>query len=317
MDTERRASPLSRFLSRVFVLSLCLLTSISPLNQVIQAATQSGSSQPAPMSPVISISVRNQQGAPADLAAADLEVKINGTPASVREVQSLGRPTLRYCLLLDSSGSQRKRWQQHADEAITLLRIMQAGRDYGLLVAFNDEPYLDAEGTDPQKIMRAVSKVDARNGTALYDAMIACSNSLADSASPSDLRVMFILSDGDDNASRHNREQALQSLVKSGIRVYAIGERNVEDPWPAVAVKGIDALKRFAEKTGGKAYISKSGNDVQSAVTDISSQLSSVFSVSLGSTPPLPGDSVFKVEVKCRAKKVSLNAPQEFFVPLH
>ena len=153
--------------------------------------------------------------------------------------------------------------------------------------------------------------------TALYDAMIACSNSLADSASPSDLRVMFILSDGDDNASRHNREQALQSLVKSGIRVYAIGERNAEDPWPAVAAKGIDALKRFAEKTGGKAYISKSGNDMQSAVTDISSQLSSVFSVSLGSTSPLPGDSVFKVEVKCRAKKVSLNAPQEFFVPLH
>ena len=262
------------------------------------------------------LSVRNEQGAAAELGSSDLEVRVNGKRTTVEAVQRLGRPALRYCLLFDSSGSERSRWQQHVEEGTTLLGLAQPGRDYGLLVAFNDKAFLDAEGTDPQKIASALSKAGPLNGTALYDAVIACANQLAKDASPTDLRVMFILSDGDDNSSRHNREQALRSLLMAGARVYAIGQRNAEDP-NSSAGKGIHALKQFAEKTGGKAYMARGTSDVQQSINDISTQLSSTFSASVRIVEPVAGGFVYTIDVKCRKKNVLLSAPKEFFVPLH
>src|SRR6516165_8732435 len=122
----------------------------------------SAQSAAAPDSPTILISAHNEDGSPASLTASDLEVKIDGKPAAVSNIQSLGRPALRYCLLFDTSASQRPRIRQHQEEGYAVLKIMQAGRDYGYLVDFSDRPFLDAEGTDPEKLTTAVAKADVR-----------------------------------------------------------------------------------------------------------------------------------------------------------
>jgi Ca-activated chloride channel homolog len=314
MAAESHASRFAPFfLSVGLVLVICCLCAWA------QFSHQEPASQPTaqgPSLPAIFISAHNKDGTPAGVSAPDLEIKINGKQVAVADVQPLGRPPLRYCLVFDSSGSRRARWSQQQDAATALLKIAQPGRDYGMLVAFSDQPYLDAEGTDPQKLIRALSKESARGATALYDAMIACSDSMSKSASKSDLQVMFVLSDGDDNASHLSREEVLRTLVRDGIRVYAIAQENAADPSQRAAAKGTEALKQCAEKTGRKAYFPESARDDETAIGNISSDLGSVFSVTVSSTQSLAGDLFYKLEFKCHKKDVSLSAPREYFVPL-
>jgi VWFA-related protein len=292
------------FFVGLFFVNCCLFTGaqFSPV-PAAQSGTSSGSS-------TVLISARNKDGTPAQLSQGDLEVRINGKQATVGEVRFLGRPAVRYCLLFDTSGSQRVGWTQQQSDAAALLKIAQPGRDYGMLVSFSNEGYLDAESTDPQELIRALSKEIPRGGTALYDAVVASSDHLSKTATESELRVMFILSDGDDNASHVSGEEALQTLVGAGVRVYAIRPRGI----PHVSSRGAAALRDFGDKTGGMAYFPKKDKDLKKVFDDISSNLSGVFAVTF--TPGTdPRNRPSKLEIKCAKQGVSLIAPRGYFTP--
>jgi Mg-chelatase subunit ChlD len=146
------------------------------------------------------ITARNQGGTSAELSASDLQVKIDGKQASVSDIRRWS-PILNYCLLLDTSGSTRSALAAQRDKIAALLsRIFQARRDYGLLVAFADRAFVDAEGTDPQKLSKALNKENSRGATALYDAVVTCAEDLFKNDSsknpPDTLRLILIFSDG-------------------------------------------------------------------------------------------------------------------------
>jgi VWFA-related protein len=267
-----------------------------------QSATASGGL-------TVLFSARNKDGSPAELSPTDLEVRIDGKPSAVTAVRRLPRPPLQYCLLFDSSGSQKAAFQQERDQATQFLsRIPQAGRDYGRFVAFNDELYVDAEGTDPQKLIKALANETPRGGTALYDAMVACSNRMLKDAPEAALRLIVILSDGEDNSSHLNRDATERTLVMAGVKVYTIGR--VEAPRAAAA------LKQFAEATGGRNYSAWKKDELEKLIADISGELDSLYSVTLAPAKPLPGDRSYKIDVKCNRKNISITAPRQYFVPL-
>jgi VWFA-related protein len=313
MDAKPHSAHLVRFLLFVGLLLVNCLPLTWAQFWLQQPATQSGTPESSPSGPIILISARNKDGTPAQLSAQDLEIKINGKATAASEVRFLGRPPIRYCVLFDSSGSRRAIWEQQTHDATALMNLAQSGRDYGMLVGFSDQPFLDAQGTDPQKLVRALSKESARGGTAVYDAMVACSDEVSKTAARPELRVMFILSDGDDNSSHVSRDELQRTLPRAEMRVYAIGQKDTANPSEG-AGRGIAALKQFAEKTGGQAYFPKAAADDAAAVADISSELGSVFSVTLSRA--LAGDLFYKLEFKCSQKNISLSAPQEYFVPL-
>ena len=69
----------------------------------------------------------------------------------------------------------------------------------------------------------------------MYDAMARCSERMQKAAAEGEQRVMFLFSDGEDDASRITQKEAGEDLVRAGIRVYALatefgprGKRKVE-----------------------------------------------------------------------------------------
>ena len=92
------------------------------------------------------------------------------------------------------------------------------------MVNFNDEYYLDQDFTnDLLKLKEALEKIDARGGTALYDALVASAEQLQEYARL-ERKVLFVVTDGEDNASRDTLEQAVKHLQEeNGPSVYAIG----------------------------------------------------------------------------------------------
>jgi tetratricopeptide (TPR) repeat protein len=232
--------------------------------QPSSASTQSGTPAVAPKSSTILITARLKDGTPAGLSTSDIEIKADGKPVPAQEV--VGRTPLHYCVLFDISGSQRDRFKLQQDEAIELLsKVVKAGSDHGILVDFNDEFYLDGEGTNPQKFgdFIATERPEGR-GTALYDAVVASAKHMSESSPDPGPRVIFIFSHGEDNASALSQDRAVQSVLKAGIRIYVIG-----------TVKAAKTLRQLAKRTGGKSYFPEQ-KDVGKAVADIADDLTTL-----------------------------------------
>ena len=80
------------------------------------------------------------------------------------------------------------------NEASALLsRVVKGGRDYGYLVAIQENPYLDAQSSDPRTTRDSLRHEKPWGGTALtYDAIFAGSYQLTKTAGPG-MRVIVPL----------------------------------------------------------------------------------------------------------------------------
>ncbi len=126
-------------------------------------------------------------------------------------------------IVIDNSGSMREKRSKVNQAALNLVRASNA-QDEVFVVNFNDEYYLDQDFTnDLLKLKEALEKIDAKGGTALYEALLASADQLKLNARL-ERKVLFVVTDGEDNASRENLEEAVKQLQgENGPSVYAIG----------------------------------------------------------------------------------------------
>jgi Ca-activated chloride channel family protein len=103
-------------------------------------------------------------------------------------------------IVIDNSGSMREKRSKVNQAALNLVRSSNP-KDEVFVVNFNDEYYLDQDFTnDLLKLKEALEKIDARGGTALYDAVVASAEHLKRFARL-EKKVLFVVTDGEDNAS--------------------------------------------------------------------------------------------------------------------
>jgi Ca-activated chloride channel homolog len=161
-------------------------------------------------------------------------------------------------IVIDNSGSMREKRNKVNQAALNLVRSSNP-KDEVFVVNFNDEYYLDQDFTnDLLKMKEALEKIDARGGTALYDAVVASGEHLKRNARL-DKKVLFVVTDGEDNASNETLEQAVKQLQEeNGPSVYAIGILGDEEH-PKRARRALDIM---AQKTGGIAFFPKTLDEV-------------------------------------------------------
>src|SRR5439155_10577084 len=110
--------------------------------------------------------------------------------------------------------------------------------------------------SDLKKLQAALQHVEARGGTALYDAIIASSDYLM--KSHLQRKVLFVVTDGEDDASQENLEQAVHRLQQeNGPTVYAIGLLGDEK-----VRRARRALEAIADRSGGIAFFPPTLNGV-------------------------------------------------------
>lgn len=168
-------------------------------------------------------------------------------------------------LIVDHSRSMSPELPEVAAAVAAFARVSNP-QDEMFVIDFNDTVSVEmADGkpftSDAKVLERAVSAVSARGRTALYDAVAEGLSHLQ--LGHLDKKALIIVSDGGDNASRHNYSQVLQMARQNQAVIYAIG---LADPYeeddPSV-------LRRLCKETGGTAYFPAS----QENVTDISKQI--------------------------------------------
>src|SRR5271157_3452801 len=185
-------------------------------------------------------------------------------------------------IVIDNSGSMREKRAKVNQAALNLVRASNP-QDEVFVVNFNDEYYLDQDFTnDLLKLKEALEKIDARGGTALYDALVASAEHLKRNARL-DKKVLFVVTDGEDNASRETLEQAVKQLqVENGPSVYAIGLLG-EEEHPKRARR---ALEIVAQRTGGLAFFPKTLDEVDEISRQVAHDIRNQYTIGYSPTNP-------------------------------
>ena len=166
----------------------------------------------------------------ADLNQENFQVFDDDAPQEIRFFSRQTDLPLRVGLLLDTSNSIRERLQFEQEAAIDFLfNVIRRDKDQAFLMTVDDEPEV-IQGFHRRSgpAARRHSKQRAGGGTALYDAIYqACAAAapaapLAAIAETDVRRVLVVISDGDDNLSRHSRGEALEMAQRAGIVIYTI-----------------------------------------------------------------------------------------------
>ena len=146
----------------------------------------------------------------------------DGKPQSIISFHHVDIPVA-MGIVIDNSGSMREKRNKVNQAALNLVRSSNP-QDEVFVVNFNDEQYLDQDFTNNLlKLKEALEKIDARGGTALYDAIVASADHLKQNARL-EKKIIFVVTDGEDNASNETLEQAVRQLQQeNGPSVYAIG----------------------------------------------------------------------------------------------
>jgi len=194
------------------------------------------------------------------------------SPIFTKEIVDKQNHALDIVLSLDTSGSMslngfneldynQSRWSVVSDVASDFIK--RRSKDRIGLVIFGDKSAIASPlSYDINTSLDTINKIDiglVGKSTALIDSLVSASSLLKNSLSSS--KLIILLSDGDDTASKISPEIALKLLAKYHIKVYtiAIGESNN------------NLLELIASKSHAKSYVANNKKDLSSIYKEISS----------------------------------------------
>ena len=129
--------------------------------------------------------------------------------------------------LLDMSNSTRLHWKTYQDAAIELVQNLLPGDDKysgtSSRIATTAE-LLRQHHPDPEPMVEKIRKLKPGGGSALYDAIyMACTSRKLMKGEPIEpRRVLVIVGDGHDNASKKTLDEALEIAQRNLVTIYGI-----------------------------------------------------------------------------------------------
>jgi Ca-activated chloride channel family protein len=268
----------------------------------------------------------------ADLNSENFRVFDDDAPQEIRFFSRQTDMPLRVGLLLDTSNSIRDRLKFEQQAAIDFLyNVIRREKDQAFLMTVDDEPEMVQGFTgDLDALREVILKQRAGGGTALYDAIYqACQQLLKLPPSvgnpDKDLRrVLVVISDGDDNLSRHSRGEAVDIAQRAGIVIYTISTSTnwiVTDQEAArgdlsnrkyMKDEGDKVLQQFSDESGGRAFFPYRVDDLAQSFAFIGSELRSQYSLAYVPTRS-PDGKFHKIRIEVNAKGLQVRARRGYY----
>ncbi len=231
-----------------------------------------------------------------NLARNDFTVLEDGKPQKITSFRREDIPVA-MGIVIDNSGSMREKRPAVNAAAINLVQSSNP-QDKVFVVNFNEEFFLDQDYTASiPKLKDALERIEARGGTALYDATVASADHLKKSGDL-EKKVLLVVTDGEDNASRESLEQAVRRLqFENGPTVYTIGLLQEEH-----SKRARRALREMAEETGGVAFFPKDLGEVNAITSQIAHDIRNQYTIQYKPDTPQSAGGYRTVKVDAQAK---------------
>ena len=205
-------------------------------------------------------------------------------------------------LVIDNSGSMYKKRPSVNKSALDLI-LASNREDEAFVVNFADDAYIDQDLTsDANKLKDGLAHIESRGGTALYDAVVASADKLAaDAHRPK--QVIVIITDGEDNASSLNLEQAIRRVQQlSGPVIYSIGLLFGDEMSRGEVRHARRALEMLSGETGGIAFFPKSLDQVDEIAAEVARDIRSQYTLAYHSSKPSTDPAFRRITVIAQAK---------------
>jgi Ca-activated chloride channel homolog len=202
---------------------------------------------------IVPVTVTDDKGRfVSDLDVKDFKIYDEGKLQTVRYFSRDHSQPVVVGFLIDMSNATRIHWKNFQDAAIELvLGLLPGDKKYsGYLVSYgNDAELLVNTTSDPDKIVEKLTKMKPGGGAALYDAIYkACTTrSLVKGEPYEPRRVLVVIGDGHDSASKKGLEEVLEIAQRNLVTIYGISTVAY-----GFANEGDKTLLRLAEETGGR-----------------------------------------------------------------
>jgi Ca-activated chloride channel homolog len=184
-------------------------------------------------------------------------------------------------VLIDNSSSMRPKLGNTVAAARSLVHLSNPA-DYFFVIHFNDQLSLGLEdgtrfSSDRETLVRAVDRISPAGTTALYDA-VAAGIDHAETGSL-DKRVLVVISDGADNASRRSLDSVVRKAQGANVIIDTVGlyARDSTDRDPK-------ALRALANQTGGVAFFPSTIDAVTDVAEEIAAGIRSEYTLGYVST---------------------------------
>jgi Ca-activated chloride channel family protein len=230
-----------------------------------------------------------------NLDKADFTVLENDKPQKITHFHQEDFPVA-IGIVIDNSGSMREKRDAVNKAALNLVKASNPD-DQVFVVNFNDEYYLDQEFTaDIKKLQVALEHVEARGGTALYDAIVASADYLTHSRLQR--KAIFVVTDGEDDASQETLEQAVHKLQQeNGPVVYSIGLLGEEKSRRAKR-----ALEVIADRTGGISFFPPTLDQVDEISREVAHDIRNQYTITYAPSTPKTVQGYRTIHVDARSK---------------
>jgi len=243
----------------------------------------------------------------------DIQVLEDNQPQAIRFFSRETDLPLRIGILVDTSNSIRERLRFEQEAAIDFLgTTLRPDKDKAYIVAFDVEPQLVQDYTDDEdKLATAIRGLQAGGGTSLYDAIYYASKEkmlIFPPPEPYLRRVMIIVSDGIDNQSTHDRDEALGMAQRGEVTIYTISTNRSGN-----TQTGDKVLKYFAEKTGGRPFFPFEAKDLGENFQEISRELRTQYSLGYVSSNTAHDGTFRTIQILAKGKDLHVRAKPGYF----
>jgi Ca-activated chloride channel homolog len=246
---------------------------------------------------LLDVSVKDPEGGwVSGLSRDNFRVAENGAPQDITVFADNDIPVT-VGILVDNSRSMGPKRDEVLTAATAFIEASNP-RDEMFVLNFNDTvkrglPKDMLFSDDIQQLRGALSRGYPEGRTALNDAIVDGLQQLEQGKR--DKKTLIVISDGGDNASRHNRRAMLDMVERNVATIYAIGLFTSGDPDQDPHI-----LKKLARVTGGIAYFPVSSQEMTEACKGIAKDIRTRYTV--GYAPPASnGGSLRHIRVRVSA----------------
>ena len=218
-------------------------------------------------------------------------------------------------LVVDNSGSMKGK---RADVVAAGVAFAQSSnpQDQMFVVNFNEKVFFGLPDNMPftgnvAHLQTALSRIAADGETALYDAVAAALDHLK--AGSHDKKVLIVISDGGDNASKHNLTQIRSMAGHPDAIIYTIGIFDEQD-----GDRNPRVLKELAKDTGGEAFLPESLKEIVPICEKIARDIRSQYTIAYVPTNRKPDGTYRSIQVKVNAlghKRLSVRTRTGYYAP--
>jgi Ca-activated chloride channel family protein len=218
-------------------------------------------------------------------------------------------------LVVDNSGSMKAKRHDVIAAALAFARSSNP-QDQMFVVNFNEKvsfglPANTAFTDQTAQLQVALSKVAADGETALYDAVAVALEHLKQG--DRDKKVLIVVSDGGDNASKHKLTEIMAMAGQPGVIIYTIGIFDDQD-----ADRNPAVLKRLARATGGEAFLPESLTDVTPICERIARDIRNQYTIAYVPTNKKRDGTYRVIQVKAippGGRRLSVRTRPGYFAP--